>query len=198
MLRFVWAAVPCLFLVACGFSTPGVAIGPDDATRAGDGPIASGDGSVTGDAPMLDAMPDAASCPASFIAITNSGTSSKYLAFPKQSQLDALITCGNFNTHLLRLDNQAEATALELYISSSSGSNSTGLYRVVGARDPILRGLWHDLDLSPLSFLPWGPGEPTDVPFAFEDCIVLKKPQNSAVIGAQECTSKHEFACECD
>ena len=197
MLRPVRAAVPCLFLVGCGFTTPGGGIGPDDASHLSDSPFASGDSNLTNDAPMIDAMSDAASCPTSFVTIPNSGTSSKYLAFQKSSQLGALTGCPS-GTHLLHLDNQAEATALEAYITGNSAS-PTGLYRVVGARDGLFRDVWHDLDfITLLTFLPWGAGEPTDVFLGGEDCIVLKKEQNTAVIGAQECSSAHEFACECD
>ena len=196
MLRAVRAAVPCLFLVACGFTTPAGGIGPDDAAR-GDSPIINGDSNLTGDASAIDAMPDAASCPASFVTIPSSGGNSKYLVFPKSSQLGALTGCPG-GTHLLHLDNQAEATALERYITSNSAS-PTGLYRVVGARDALFRNVWHDLDfISLLSFLPWGQNEPTDVFLGGEDCIVLKKETGTAVIGAQECSSAHEFACECD
>jgi hypothetical protein len=191
------AAVPCLFLVACGFTTPGGGIGPDDASHVSDTAIASGDSNAPGDAPVVDAISDAASCPTSFVTIPNSGTSSKYLVFQKSSQLGALTGCPG-GTHLLHLDNQAEATALEAYITANS-SSPTGLYRVVGARDGLFRDLWHDLDfITALTFLPWGQNEPTDVFLGGEDCIVLKKEQTTAVIGAQECSSAHEFACECD
>lgn len=194
MLRVVRAALPWLFLAACGFSTPGQ---PDDAGHSGDGAIASGDGQLPVDA-SVDAMPDAASCPASFIPLPAVTTGSKYRVFPKMSQLGAIATCSNLGTHLVHLDTQAEANALEALISSNS-SGPTGLYRVVGARDLVFRQVWHDLDfITLLSFLPWGMNEPTDVAFGGEDCIVLKKEQGAAVIGAQECTSQHEFACECD
>ncbi len=198
MLRAVRTAVLCLALGGCGFSTPGGPFGPGDAGHVSDSPIASGDANAT-DAVSIDAMADAASCPANFVALPSAGTSSKYLVFSKSSQLGAVTTCAGLGTHLARLDTQAEATALESYIASNSGGSPTGLYRVVGARDPVLRGLWHDLDfITLLSFLPWGQSEPTDVFLGGEDCIVLKHEQNSAVIGAQECSSQHEFACECD
>jgi hypothetical protein len=188
-----------LFLVACGFTTPGGSLGPDDAAQGGDGAIANGDAGPGIDAAaMIDATPDAAGCPASFVAIPNSGGSSRYLAFPKSSQLGALTTCSSLNTHLARLDDQAEADALESYIGSTI-SSSTGIYRVVGARDLLFRNLWHDLDfITLLSFLPWGQNEPSDVFLGGEDCIVLKSEQGAAVISAQECSSQHEFACECD
>jgi hypothetical protein len=199
MLRPVRAAAPCLFLLGCGFTTPGGGIGPGDASHVSDSPLASGDSNLAGDAPTIDAMADAtaASCPTSFVTVPNAGTSSKYLVFPKTSQLGALTGCPS-GTHLLHLDDQAEADALEAYITANS-SSPTGLYRVVGARDGFFRDLWHDLDfITLLTFLPWGQNEPTDVFLAGEDCIVLKSEQSTAVIGAQECSSAHEFACECD
>lgn len=147
---------------------------------------------------MADATPDAASCPATFAPLMASGTSSRYAVMGKGSQLTALATCAGMNTHLVRLDSQAEATAIEALITSTTAA-PTGAYRVVGARDPILRSLWHDLDLSLLSFLPpWGTGEPTDAFLAGEDCLVLGKQQGAGVIATQECNSQHEFACECD
>lgn len=195
----VRAAALCLVLAACGFSTPGGGLGPgSDAAPTGDGAIASGDSNLTGDAGPADAMLDASSCPASFAPIANSGTSSRYLAFPKNSQLLAIATCANLNTHLLRVDDQNEADALVTYLATASGSSSTGLFRVVGARDGVFRNLWHDLDFSLLSFLPWGQSEPTDTALGFEDCIVLKEESGDGVYGAHECSSLHEFACECD
>lgn len=183
-------------LAACGFTTPGASLGPGDGSTTSDSALASSDASPGSDA-MVDATPDAASCPSSFALVPATGTSSRYAVVGKGSQLTALTTCAGMNTHLVRLDSQAEATAIEALITSSS-QGPTGQYRVVGARDPILRGLWHDLDLGLLSFLPWGADEPTDVFLGGEDCLVLSKQQGAGVIASQECNSQHEFACECD
>lgn len=190
------AAVPFSLLAACGFTTPGAALGPGDGNTTSDSPIASGDATPPADA-MLDAPPDASSCPATFSAISATGTTSRYALGGKASQLVALGICASMNTHVVRIDSQAEATAIEAFITSNSTS-PTGLYRVVGARDVVFRDRWHDLDLSFLTFLPWGAGEPTDVFLGGEDCIVLKKESGKGVFGAQECSSQHEFACECD
>ncbi len=148
------------------------------------------------DGTMLDAAPDASSCPASFVSVPAAATGSSYQVFAKASQLTALTTCSNLGTHLLRLDTQAEATALEDFVNLQTTSSDSGAYRIVGARDPFVRSLWHDLDLSLLSFLPWGTSEPTD---GFgEDCLVLTREGTGGVIGADQCGSAHEFACECD
>jgi len=189
-----------VFLVGCGFSTPdGGSLGPDDATPTGDSATATGDGGPPLDAAMPDVMIDAPGCPASFVTVPAANSSSRYQAFPKMSQLAAIATCAGMNTHLARIDTQAEADALVTFIASiNTGPPIAPLFRVVGTRDPLLRNYWHDLDLSILTFLPWGSGEPSDAAFGFEDCIVLKKEQASAVFDAQECNSQHEFACECD
>jgi len=188
----VRGAAACLLFAACGFSTP--------ASTPSDGKLADGQGNGSEPAPLdaaLDAPPDAASCPGSFVAIPAALTGSRYLAFAKDTQLGALATCAGLNTHLLHLDSQAEATELETYIDQQTGSGDTRLYRVVGARDLVFRNVWHELDvIHTLTFLPWGTGEPTDQ--IGEDCIVLKTENSSGVIGADQCVTLHEFACECD
>lgn len=184
----------CVFVAACGFHAPASNSGPGDATP---GDSAGGEpGTPAVDASMIDAPPDAPSCPTGFVTVVAAGTGSRYQVFPKASQLTALTSCGNLNTHLLHLDTQAEATALEDYINTQTSSGDTGLYRVVGARDPFVRTIWHDLDLRPMMFLPWGAGEPTDQ-FG-EDCMLLKREGSSGVTGADQCGTAHEFACECD
>lgn len=185
-----------MFLAACGFTTPGAALGPGDGNTTADSPLAGSDAAPPADA-MADASPDAASCPATFAMIAASGTSSRYAVGGKGSQLVAITTCASMNTHVVRLDSQAEATAIEGFLTSSVTA-PTGQYRVVGARDPLFRNLWHDLDLGLLSFLPWGMNEPSDIFLGGEDCIVLEKQQGAGAIASQECNAAHEFACECD
>ncbi len=183
-----------ILVPACGFHAPASNSVTGDAR-----PVDAADGEPGAppiDGAMIDAAPDAASCPGGFVAVPAAATGSRYQVFAKASQLTALTTCGNLKTHLLRLNTQAEADALEGFIKSQTSSGDTGLYHVVGARDPFVRTLWRDLDLSLLTFLPWGTGEPTGG-FGV-DCIVLKRDNGNAVIGADQCGPVHEFACECD
>jgi len=107
-------------------------------------------------------------------------------------------------THLSRLDTQAEADAIYTLIDNATGTGDTHIYRVVGTRHANGAGsaddTWHDLDGSPLAFQPWGIGEPTNG--AGEDCMSLRL-ENSGnpppkVVGADVCTTAHEFACECE
>lgn len=179
-----------LLVAGCDFSTPASTGVP------GDGKIADASmGGEPGAPPSGDAMSDAAACPGNFVPIASAG-SSRYAVFPKDTQPGAMLTCSNLGTHLLRLDDQAEATALEAYIDQQTGGGDTRLYRVVGARDLVLRNQFHDLDFSFLTYLPFGTGEPTNN--AGEECLVLKKEGAIGVIGADQCLTQHEFACECD
>ncbi|CAN5873437.1 hypothetical protein BH11MYX3_BH11MYX3_35650 [soil metagenome] len=186
-----------MLLVAggCGFHTPASNSGTGDA-RSVDA-IGGEPGAPPIDAAMIDVAPDASSCPTSFVTVPAAANSSRYQVFAKASQLTALTTCSNLGAHLLRLDTQAEATALQAFIDAQiTTAGDTGLYRIVGARDLLIRSLWHDLDLSLLTFLPWGDGEPTNG--NGEDCIMLKLESGAGVIGADQCGTAHEFACECD
>ncbi len=188
--RPVRASAAWLLVAGCSFSTPASTGVP------GDGKLADGSlGGEPGTPPAIDAMPDAAGCPANFVPVAGAGNS-RYAVFAKDSQPAALLTCSNLGTHLLRLDDQAEATALEAYIDAQTAGGDTHLYRVVGARDLVLRDQFHDLDFTFLSFLPFGANEPTNG--IGEECLVLKKESNIGVIGADQCLTQHEFACECD
>ena len=200
-MRRVRAAV-LLVLGACGFSVPGQGASIDDGPRPIDAPPGttgdSGvpiDGAVAIDATPIDAP---APCPAQFVAVPAANNTHRYAVFPRASQLTAQVTCSSLGTHLLRLDTQAEATALEAFIDAQiSTGNDTHLYRVIGSRNRLfIPNTWHDEDLGFLTFLPWGTNEPTSG--IGEDCMVLKKESGMGVIGADQCGSDHEFACECD
>lgn len=189
-----------LLLASCGFSVAGGSAPTDgkvnDAPTGGTGDAAGGtDGAIAAaDAAMIDAPPP---CPTSFSQVQGAPVTSRYQVFAKADQLTALATCSGMGTHLLRVDSTAEATALEAFLDAQTADpQDTHRYRVVGARDLVIRSIWHDLDLSVMQFLPWGQGEPTSG--LGEDCIVLKQESGAGVIGADQCGTAHEFACECE
>jgi len=198
-MRRVRAAV-LLVLGACGFSVPGQGAAIDDAPRPIDAPGTTGDGGVTIDgAVAIDASIDApAPCPSQFVTVPAANNTHRYAVFPRDTQLAALATCSALGTHLLRLDTQAEATALEAFIDAQNPSASdTHLYRVIGSRNRLfVPNTWHVTDLGFLTFLPWGTNEPTSG--IGEDCMLLKNESGVGVIGADQCGSDHEFACECE
>lgn len=156
------------------------------------------------DAPPMrnDAATDAPrTCPSGFIALPTAPITSQYKAFPGATYAMAIQTCMNMNTHLARLDTQGEADSLYGYIDSQTNLGDTHLYRIVAKRDAsVTPNRWLDLDnTTPLTFLPWGTGEPTNN--SGEDCALLRTQtatDPTRVIGADQCTTNHEFACECE
>jgi hypothetical protein len=187
-------AAPLFLLGACGFSVPGQGASIDDAPR----PIDSPPGTIGDSGTSIDAAIDAPGCPAQFVTVPGTNNTHLYAVFARTSQVVALSTCSANGTHLLRLDTQAEATALEAFIDAQvTTGNDTHLYRVIGSRNRFfIPNTWHDTDVSFLTFLPWGLNEPTGG--VGEDCMVLKKESGVGVIGADQCGTDHEFACECD
>lgn len=176
-------------LVACSFR-----IAPDGAAPPSDAAI---DGGV--DAPEVTA--DAPGCPAGFVPVAGAPATSRYRVFGHQSYDDAVATCATLGTHLLQLDTQEEADALEELIDAETASVDTRIYRVVGRRDRDPEpDAWLGRDgVTPLTFLPWGAGEPTSL--TGEDCMSLREENGASatkVIGADLCTTLHEFACECE
>jgi hypothetical protein len=149
---------------------------------------------------MPDGKPDAAdACPAGFTSLANAPTTSKYKAFSAQSFTAAVNACNSLGTHLVHLDTQGEVDAIYTLIDSVTGVGDTHLYRVVGQRDKsVTPNRWLDLSGNALTFLPWGATEPTNG--LNEDCIMmrLETAATNKVIGADQCTTNHEYACECE
>jgi hypothetical protein len=178
-------------LAACGF-------------RHGDLPRfdAGGDTGISDDVRPIDAPADVAavSCPTGFVAVSGAPAASRYEAFGPQTYATAVMACATMGTHLLRLDTQSEADNLYAFIDTATGTGDTHIYRVVGQRNRnVVPNTWLDLDgVTQLSFLPWGAGEPTSG--ATEDCMSLRTEADPSlkVIGADVCTTLHEFACECE
>jgi hypothetical protein len=152
-----------------------------------------------GDAEILDAGPDAATCPTGYIALA--GTTSHYRAMPGASFDTAVATCAAAGTHLVELDDQAEADAVFELVDSMQPNNPR-FYRVVATREVSGQASspWVDLTGNPLPFLPWGIGEPTNGPG--ENCALLRLETTGSppakVIGADQCTPPYPYACECD
>jgi len=164
-----------------------------------DGKIAVEDApGTTSDAPAIDAP--ATTCPSGFVIVPGAPSTSRYrVVAVAQAYGAALATCAAMGTHLLKLDTQAEANALEAFIDAALVGADSRIYRVIGVRDAVPNpDRWLD-GVTPLTFLPWGLNEPTNLPG--EDCIGLR-PENGApatkVIGADQCGTLREFACECD
>lgn len=147
-----------------------------------------------------DAKLDARTCPTGFASLQGAPATSKYLSFSAQSFTTAVSTCKNLGTHLVRLDTPGELGAVYTLIDQVTGAGDTHLYRVVGQRDKsVVPNQWLDLDGIPLTFLPWGVSEPTNL--AGEDCIMMRLETGSTttkVIGADQCGTLHEYACECE
>jgi len=166
---------------------------PDGQSAGGDAPGATTDATAAIDAP-------ATTCPSGFVIVPGAPSTSRYqVVSVPQTYLTALATCAAMGTHLLKLDTQAEATALEAFIDAALAGSDSHIYRVIGVRDAIPNpDRWLD-GVTPLTFLPWGVNEPTNQPG--EDCIGLRKENGSPatkVIGADQCGTAHELACECD
>jgi hypothetical protein len=154
------------------------------------------DGAI--DAPP-DAKADAHTCPTGFMPLAGAPATSKYLTFAAQSFSTAVNTCKGLGTHLVQLDTPGELDAVYTLIDQVTGAGDTHLYRVVGQRDKsVTPNRWLDLSGNPLTYLPWGVGEPTNL--AGEDCIMmrLETAATTKVIGADQCGTLHEYACECE
>ena len=161
-----------------------------------DAPVGEGDGAVDAG---RDAKLDAHTCPAGFMTLPGAPATSKYLSFSAQSFTTAVNTCKNLGTHLVQLDTQGEVDAVYTLVDQATGAGDTHLYRVVGARDKSVQpNAWLDLSGTPLTFLPWGNLEPTNN--VGEDCIMMRLETASTVkvIGADQCATLHEYACECE
>lgn len=141
------------------------------------------------------------SCPIGFVSLPGAPAGSKYLAFSAHDFPTAVNSCKTAGTHLVQLDTPGEVDAVYTLVDqATTGVGDTHLYRVVGARDTsVIPNRWLDLSGSPLTFLPWGVTEPTNG--VGEDCIVVRLETASAtmhVIGADQCLTNHEYACECE
>jgi hypothetical protein len=159
-------------------------------------PPTDGDGAVDAG---HDAKPDAHTCPPGFMPLQGAPAASKYLTFSAQSFATAVNACKGLGTHLVQLDTQGEVDAVYTLIDQATGGGDTHLYRVVGQRDKsVTPNRWLDLSGNPLTFLPWGASEPTSL--AGEDCIMirLETASTTKVIGADQCATLHEYACECE
>lgn len=157
-----------------------------------------GDGSI--DAPS-DGKPIDGSevCPIGFASLGSAPQTSKYKAFAAQSFTNAVNGCNALGTHLVKLDTQGEVDAVYTLVDQATTGVDTHIYRVVGARDTsVTPNRWLDLSGIPLTFLPWGMTEPTNG--ISEDCISmrLETAATNKVIGADMCTTPHEYACECE
>ncbi len=149
-----------------------------------------------GDAHAIDAAP---ACPVGYTAL--SGTTSRYAAMPAAAYDTAVSTCAAAGTHLVELDDQAEADAVYAFVAAEQ-PHAPAFSRVVASREmPGQAGSpWVDLSGKPLAFLPWGMGEPTDQ--VGENCALLRLETSgnppAKVIGADQCTTLFPYACECD
>jgi len=175
-----------LVLAGCSFELRAGA--PDRDAGALDGPA--------------DASPDAAACPAQFVQLAGAPATSRYRVLAGRFAFAAAVTaCADLGprVHLSRLDSRPELDALFAAVAAQTPDvGDTHIYRVVGTRRND--DTWHDLDGSLLAFLPWGAGEPTNL--AGEDCMSMRleigAPPQPAVTGADQCTTAHEIACECE
>ena len=151
---------------------------------------------------VIDAAPDARACQPGFMAVAGAPSTSRYKIMPQAAYDTAIAACAALDSHLLHLDTQEEANALEIAIDASiAGSSDSGLYRIVGHRPAVTTMTFYELDdTTPLSFTPWGMGEPTMS--GGELCIMLRKEGGNAglprVVGADQCPTAHEYACECE
>jgi len=160
-------------------------------------------GDADHDARALDAHPsdDAAVCPAGFAALAGAPAASQYRVLAGRFAFNAAVSaCADLGprVHLAQLDSRPELDALFAAVAAQTPDiGDTHIYRVVGTRQGTD---WNDLDGSPLAFLPWGAGEPTNL--AGEDCMSMRlevgAPPQPAVTGADVCTTAHEIACECE
>jgi hypothetical protein len=160
-------------------------------------PTTDADGTIDA---VPDAKGDAHTCPPGFMPLSGAPAASKYLTFSAQSFTTAVNTCKNLGAHLVQLDTPGELDAVYTLIDQATGAGDTHLYRVVGQRDKsVTPNRWLDLSGNPLTFLPWGASEPTNL--AGEDCIMMRLETASTttkVIGADQCATLHEYACECE
>jgi len=168
-------------------------------------------GGVQHDASVPDATTDgvpvdAATCPPGFAALAGAPPTSHYRVLAGRFAFTAAVTaCSDLGArvHLARLDSRPELDALFAAVAAQTpDATDTRIYRVVGTRhdNGTAPDTWHDLDGSQLAFLPWGVGEPTNL--AGEGCMSMRlevgAPPQPAVTGADQCTTLHEVACECE
>lgn len=134
-------------------------------------------------------------CPVGYEAIV--GAPSKYkLGAAPASYTAAVSDCKSPNTHLVRIDTQAEIDAIKPLANN--------LIRVVATRhknNPIDQNddQWMDLDdATELTFLPWGIGEPTNG--NSELCMVIRTEAGTGqvVSGAHVCDVALPYVCECE
>ena len=188
------------------FALAGCSFPHGEAARAID--AAESDAADASDA-AADALPDgritdAATCPSGFVTVAGAPATSKYKVFAAQPFAGAVNGCKAMGTHLLELDTQGEANALYTFIDvTTTALSDTHLYRVVGQRNKsVTPNTWLGLSGETLTFLPFGVGEPTNG--AGEDCIDSRLETSgpgtgvAKVIGADVCTTNHEYACECE
>lgn len=191
-----------LLATGCTFSPgqPGGGSAAVDSAIGPDVPVVV-DAQPTADAPTPP--PDAPGCPGGFSAILGAPAGSTYKVMTAPATYDAAVAaCEGLGSrvHLLEVDTQAEADLLEIAIDLTYSGSDTHLYRVLGKRPNTSSTTWSRPDGSALSFFAWGQGEPTNQ--SGELCIVIRKESMNGlaprVMGAEQCSGNHEYACECE
>ncbi len=181
-----------VLLAACHFDGSGVAI--DGAPAGGDGALVDGAlvdaAEVPADA-AVDAVPDAATCPATYSRVD--GLPSLYrfvvvgddwLAAELDCEDDGATTGGG--THLVVLDNATEVAGLDPLLTELAW---------IGVSDRVTEDSYFRVTGGVSTFPGFRSGEPNDGgPFGVEDCVEL----NGAELNDEGCGELRRYVCECD
>jgi Lectin C-type domain len=142
------------------------------------------------DGPEEDAMPDAPpmlKCPVGYEVVPNAPATSRYRKLTRPEPYAKQVSiCQTEGTHLVVLDNAAEATAVAAFAVPPM------MFFWIGASDATVETIWVTAKNAPAAYLPWGARQPDGG--LLENCGL----QNGAALFDSSCNRSYASVCECD